>query len=251
MKNLFNTFLVDPMVKTLTFFYDTIALEDFGLAIIFLTLLIRIVLYPLFYKQGKQQAIIQKIQPRLKEIQKKHKQDKGKLMEETMKIYKKHAINPLSTIFLLLVQLPILLALFSVIRKSVAGEAFDNVIFLGFIDLREVSLIIAAGAAILQFIQMQVALGGKKKKKTVGDKDPAAGAANIMKYAMPGLIFFFLTSMPSALGIYWMTSMIFGTIQQKIINRSIDEEDVDEELEEIEEEAEGLLEAEKKQNKDS
>ena len=247
MKYIWNTFLYQPILSTLVFIYDKVAFGDFGLAVVILTIVIRIVLFPLFYKGAKQQAIIQKIQPKIRKIQKELKHDKEKQAAELMKIYKKHKINPFSSILTLLVQLPILIALYRVILNEIGGEFFDNFIFLGFIDLREKSIIIAVIAAILQYVQIRLAM---PKKSTEKSSNPIASAGRMMAYIGPGLTLFILTRFPAALGIYWLTSTIFSIGQQIYINKRIKKEDVDEEIEELKEEAEEEVEKEEeKENK--
>src|SRR3989344_5693043 len=112
---MFYTLLTQPLTNALVFFYNTIALEDLGLSIIFLTLAIRVLLYPLFHKSARYQMIMQKIQPKLKEVQKAHKEDKVKQTEAMMALYKEHNVNPFSGILFLVIQIPILLALYRIV----------------------------------------------------------------------------------------------------------------------------------------
>ncbi|MEK7086984.1 MAG: YidC/Oxa1 family membrane protein insertase, partial [Patescibacteria group bacterium] len=94
MTNLFNAVFYQPILSVLIFIYNNLAFHDLGLAIIFLTILVRIVLFPLFYKGAKDQALIQRLQPHIKKIQLDHKVDKAKQAQELMALYKEHRFNP-------------------------------------------------------------------------------------------------------------------------------------------------------------
>src|SRR5271169_5663201 len=107
----FDFFIYFPLFNALVLIYDYIPGHDFGLAIIGLTLIIRIVLYPLSITAFKSQKAIQKLQPQLQELQKKYKDNKETLAKETLELYRTEKINPFSGLFLAILQLPILLAL--------------------------------------------------------------------------------------------------------------------------------------------
>src|SRR3989337_2966094 len=108
--------LLEVFGQVLSFLYDTVAFSNYGVAIILLTLLIRIALLPLTIKQTRSMAEMQQIQPLIKELQKKHKGDRQKLNEELMKVYKEHKVNPLGGCLPLLMQLPFFFALYAVTR---------------------------------------------------------------------------------------------------------------------------------------
>ncbi len=242
MKSLYHTFLYQPILSTLIFIYNSLAFGDLGLAIIILTIVIRIILFPLLYKGAKQQVLMQKIQPKLKEIQEKHKDNKERQAIELMALYKKHKINPFSSILSLFIQIPILIAIYQVLLKEAGGAIFDNFLFLGFINLREINLVIAVIAAVFQYIQIKMSM----PKSTGGkNENPMAGMSKAMLYIGPGLTLLFLSRFPAALGVYWLTSTVFGIGQQVLINKSIRKEEekqmgkeVKEELQEIHEEIE-------------
>jgi YidC/Oxa1 family membrane protein insertase len=108
--------ILDALGQVLAFLYQVI--PNYGVAIILLTLLIRLVLLPLGIKQVRSMQAMQAVQPKVKELQKKYKSDKQKLNEETMKLYREHGVNPLSGCLPLLAQLPVLIALFAVLRVT-------------------------------------------------------------------------------------------------------------------------------------
>src|SRR5580692_4740755 len=112
-----------PILNLLIFFYQTIAFHDLGLAIILVTIALRLILYPFFHTGAKQQMLMQRIQPHVKKIQEDHKDDREKQAQALMALYKEHGVNPFSSIILLIIQLPILLALYRIILYELAGAA--------------------------------------------------------------------------------------------------------------------------------
>ena len=107
MANLFHLLLIDPLLALLVFLYTNITFHDLGVAIILLTLIIRLVLYPLFYKSLKQQAVLKRIQPHIQTLQAKHKDDREAQGKALMALYKEHGVNPLMSLALVFVQLPL------------------------------------------------------------------------------------------------------------------------------------------------
>ena len=223
MSAIFNTLLYQPIFQALAFVYNNIAFQDLGFSIIVFTILIRLVLFPLFYKQIKSQTEMQKVQPMVKEIQERCKNDKAKQGEELMALYKEHKINPLAGIGVLLIQLPILIAIYRVIINEVSNGFFDNTTFLGFIDLGEVSIILAVIAAALQYFQVKLSLPKQSKEGKKDDKTAMMG--KMMTYIAPGITLVFLSQLPAALGFYWTTSTVFGIGQQIFINKKMKKKD--------------------------
>ena len=236
MSYLFNEFLYRPLLNLLFLIYNNIW-ADLGVAIILLTIIIRLIPLPLFYKSAKDQTIIQKITPRIKEIQKNHKDNKEKQVREIMAVYKEHKVNPLSGFLLMLIQLPILIALYRVFWKGLSSDIFkllypfvgvpENIShsFLGLVDLNQKSLAIVIIAALAQYFQSKLLMSvGKKNSKSVGNEGAAAVAEKIsrqMVFLGPVLTFVILYSLPSAVGIYWLTTSVFSVIQQIVINKRL------------------------------
>jgi YidC/Oxa1 family membrane protein insertase len=214
MSAIYKQLVFNPILAVFNFIYQHLAFGDFGFAIIILTVLVRVILFPIFYAAAKQQTIIQKLQPKIKSIQKELKDNKEEQVKALMSLYAEHKINPLANLFLFAVQLPILITLYYVILKN--GSHFDNFIFLGFINLRERSLIIAALAAVAQFLSAFLALNhkpsGANPNSTSGLAMPFIGAA---------ITLVFLTNLPASIGIYWITTTLISIVQQIIINRNV------------------------------
>ncbi len=218
MVTLFNTYVYQPILWLLVFIYQNLSFHDLGLAIVILTVLVRLVLLPIFYKGAKDQTIIQKIQPHVKKIQLDHKDDKEKQAKELMALYQKHQVNPFSSILFLIIQIPIFLALFQVFTKELTTSVFSTRSFLGLMNLDEKSLVLTLVAAILQYLQMRMIVVSKD-----GDagKNPMMGNQKIMMYFGPILTVVVLFNLPAAIGLYWTISNVFSIVQQFFINRKI------------------------------
>ena len=221
--NIFNTVILDPIFNALIFFYNIFG--DIGLAIIAITAIVRMLLFPLSAKAFKAQRRMQALQPEMKKLQEKHKGDKEALSKEMMAFYKKEGVNPASSCLPTLVQIPILIALFFVFKDAITGQHLDAVYsfiqrpgsidpsFLGLIDLSSywghnltaANYILAAGTAGLQFMQSRMLM----PKGT----DMPAMNKQIM-YIFPVLTFVFALTLPAALPLYWATSTLFMVGQQ-------------------------------------
>lgn len=232
MAYLFHQIFYRPLFNILVFFYQTISFHDLGFAIILTTILIRIVLYPFFHKGAKQQMLMQRIQPKVKEIQEKHKGDTQKQSEALMALYKEHGVNPFSSILLLLIQLPIMLAFYWVVRAGLTTSQFSNLysfvaipqnintLFLGVIDLTKPSIPIILAAAVAQFFQARLAIYQSKVNSTPSATEKMARQMSFMGPLITILIFY---SLPSAIGLYWLVTSLFSVAQQYLVNRHLQE----------------------------
>jgi len=236
MTYLFNELLYRPLLNLLFFIYNNV-FSDLGLAIILLTIIIRFVLLPLFYKSAKDQTILQSLAPRVREIQKTHKENKEKQVQEIMSVYREHKVSPFSGILLLLIQLPILIALYKVFLKGFSSEVFAQLysfvpapetvhsLFLGFIDLNENSLLLVIVAALFQYLQSYFLMRVARQSSSGDQKDKTALFAEKLSKQMvfvgPLLTLVILYSLPSAVALYWLTTSAFSVVQQLIINKKI------------------------------
>jgi YidC/Oxa1 family membrane protein insertase len=229
----FDAILYFPLFNALVLLYDYLPGHDFGIAIICLTLIIKLILYPLSVKALKSQRTLAKFQPKLQEIQKQYKDDKEKQAQATMELYRKEKINPFSGLLLALIQFPILIALYRVfwnglkpqelahLYSFVANPVQINAIFLGLMDLSKPNLIFAVLAGVLQFFQTKMLIPARPKGEKKAN-DMAQIMQTQMLYLFPIITIIILFNLPSALGLYWTVSGIFSIIQQYLILKRLE-----------------------------
>jgi YidC/Oxa1 family membrane protein insertase len=230
MQALFQSILFDPILNLFVALYNIV--PDVGIVILIITVLIKLILYPL----TKQSIIAQKsmtdIQPKLEELKKKYKDDQQKLAQETMTLYKENKVNPLGSCLPILIQLPIFIAIFWVFRAVLGGAELEglysfvqtpeviNTKSLGFIELGGINIILAALAAASQFWQAKM-MQSKKPPKEAGeggkDESMLSSMNKQMLYFMPGLTFIVGLQLPGGLALYWFLSTLLTALQQKVM----------------------------------
>jgi YidC/Oxa1 family membrane protein insertase len=236
MLQLFQVILVQPLFNLLAVIYALLPGHDFGVAIIVMTIIIRLLLWPLVNKQLHSQRAMQKIQPEVARIRTEAKGDKQKESAMLMELYREKGINPFGSLLPLLVQLPIFIALYTVLRDMIKpGEiahlaypfvknmnVFADILhhsavfhptFLGFIDLTKPAIGLAALAAVCQFFQTKML----SPKSPQGDAQAQAVASMI--YIFPVVTFLIGLSLPSALALYWITTSLVAIFQQYLVLR--------------------------------
>ena len=220
MSNIFNALLYQPILQILIFIYKTIAFRDLGLAIILLTILIRLVLLPFFYRGAKDQTTIQKLQPLVKKIQQDHKDNKEKQTQALLELYRQHRINPFSSFLLLIIQLPILIALYRVFLTGLSDNAvFENYYFLNLINLIQKNFLIVILATVAQYFQSKLMMPKPESGQAAANK-----AGQMMLFIGPVLTFVILNNLPSAIGLYWLVSSLFSLGQQVFINKALEKQ---------------------------
>ena len=220
--DIFNLIFYQPLLQALILLYKYLPGHDFGVAVIALTVLIKLALYPLGVKGIRSQKALQELQPRIKEIQNRLKDDKAKQTKEVMELYKKEKVNPFSGLLLLLVQLPILFALFRVFSKGFEGMGEINTTFFGFMDLADKSTILVILAGLAQFWQAKTqAPASIPLRGTSAGKPSAPDFSSMMQkqmlYFFPLFTVFILWKMPAAIALYWLVTTLFTIGQQYII----------------------------------
>lgn len=222
---LFNIFLYYPITNILVILYNTLAFGDLGVAILILTIIVRLCLAPMQQKTLQQQAVMQKIKPEIVKIQEQHKDNKEKQTILLLELYKKHQINPFNTFFILLIQLPILLALFRVFTNGLSGNISNivypfiynpgafNPISMGILDLNQTNIILIILIAIFQFIQIYLS-------SAMFASDRKALSTSLITGIMISLFsVIVLWNLPSAVAIYWMITILFAIGQQIMCNK--------------------------------
>lgn len=224
--NIFHIILTKPLLNLLIWFYNIIPGSDMGLAIIAVTILVRLLLYPSFQKSLRAQRQLQLLQPKLDEIKEKHKGDKEAETKAILKFYQENKVNPFSSCLPLLVQLPILIALYSVFRTGLSGEiggelygfvinpgAINTKLF-GLLELAKPNIGFAIVAGLSQFAQSKLmAPAARPQDKT------AAMMSMQFTYVMPIITIVVAMSLPAGLSLYWIITTLFAIAQQWYIMR--------------------------------
>jgi len=219
---IFFTLFYQPVFNLLVFLYTFIPGNDLGVAIILLTLIIRLLLYPLSKKAIKSQKDLQVIQPEIEKIKEKYKDDKEKMGPELMSLYKEKNINPFSSCLPILIQLPFLIAIYKVFFNILSkGEGMGalytfvpnpetiNIIAFGFVDFVEKNTWLALLAGLAQFWQSKMMM--VKKQQT------SSPMASQMMYMMPVITVVIGSSFPAGLTFYWLVNTLFSVAQQYLV----------------------------------
>ena len=177
---------------------------NFGVSIIIVTILIKIMLLPLTLKQDTSMKEMKKLQPELEKIKEKYANDKHMLNIKTMELYKEHKVNPLGGCLPLLLQLPILFALFGVLRNGIIPK--DSSFLWLKLSVPDPFYVLPVLNGAVSFFQ----------QKLMGSADSNPQMKNMM-YIFPIMMIMFSLKMPSGLQLYWLTSSILAVVQQYFI----------------------------------
>lgn len=225
---IFNEILYRPLFNGLIFLYNTIPPHDFGVAIILLTIIIRLILYPLNQKAITSQKALGELAPQIKEVQKKYPTDKVKQSQALMELYKKNNINPASGCLPLLIQLPILIALYQVFLNGLKPESLSALysfvgspgqvdpMFLGLISLANANIALAILAGVFTFWQSKMMAGFQAPAASQGS-DFSAALNKQMLYFMPLFTVFIAWRLPAGLTLYWVVTTLAGVLQQYFV----------------------------------
>lgn len=204
-----------PMVYLLNFFNDFI--PNYGIAIILLTILVRIIFWPLTHKSTVGMKKMQEIQPKMKEIQAKYKDNPQRMQQEVWALYRTEKVNPMSSCLPMLVQIPVFIALFNVLRSTVELRYAP---FLWIADLSEPEALFKTwfpfgGLNILPILMAATMALQSALTPSTGDKNQQ----RMMMVFMPIMMLFMFYSFPSALSLYWTLSQVFSIWQMWLIRR--------------------------------
>jgi YidC/Oxa1 family membrane protein insertase len=205
----------EPLGRLLQIVYGVVG--NYGISIIIFTILVKLVMIPLTLKQTKSMKNMQEIQPKIKEIQKKYQNDKEKMNEKVMELYKEHNVNPFGGCLPLLIQFPIIIGLFTVLRQPENYGFAREIVEASFLWMPSLSapdpwiLPVLAGATTY--------LSSKTMSATKGGGAQQEGMQKMMLYFFPIMIMWWGRSFPAGLTLYWVVSNLFQTGQQLAINR--------------------------------
>lgn len=231
LSNIWNIVLYQPLLNALAFLVSIIPGGDVGIAVIILTILVKIILFPLSQKSIESQARVSILTPELNKI-KASGASKEEQAKQTFELYKKHKTNPFSGCLLILIQIPIIFALYYVFFKGINFESgllysfvhipeHINMIFLGVLDITKKSLVLAIFAGLSQYLQAHFMPKPITSSNTSGSfQDNFAKSMHLqMKYIFPFVVAFIAYSISGAVALYWITSNIFMVGQQIYVKK--------------------------------
>lgn len=244
--NIFTTILLQPILNLLVWLYNVLPGHDIGFAIIVVTFIVKLILYPLTQTQLKQQRALQELQPKIEEIRTRLATDKEAQARELMALYSKEKVNPAASCLPLIIQLPVFIALYRALSIGLGSATFDNLLysfvdhpqfintkFLGILDLTHPSYVLAILAAVVQFLQTRQMLkppagavtpppAEVADKPAARDEGMAAMMNKQMTYMMPVLTAIIGFSLPGGLSLYWLTMSLLTVLQQEWLKRKQD-----------------------------
>lgn len=233
---IFNTFFYNPLYNGLVFLISTVPFADVGIAIILLTVLVKLILFPLSRKAVRTQLIMKELEPELNELKEKYKKDKQQQARKVMDLYKEKGVNPFSGILLIFIQIPIILALYwvffrgglpkvdtSLLYTFVSVPQTVNMIFLGLVDMSGKSMVLAVLAGITQYFQIKLTLPPlKNRNENPTLKEDLARSFQLqMRYILPVFVLVFSYIISAAVALYWLTSNIFAIGQEIVVRRKL------------------------------
>lgn len=235
----FNTLLVEPFYNGLIFLISVVPFADVGLAIITLTIIVRLIFLPVFSRSIRTQFVMSKLQPQVAKINEQFKKDPQQKAKKTMELFRKYKVSPFGSLLTLFIQIPVFLALYFVfIREGLPAVNMEllyafvpvpaevNTMFLGFFDLTQTRDIVLAGlVGATQFVQVKLSpLGAKQPpKENPSMKDDIMRSQRLsFTYMMPLMIAGVSYFLPAAASVYWTASNTIGIVQELFIRRRIE-----------------------------
>lgn len=240
---MFNTFFVNPLYNAFVALLDVIPHTDAGVGVVLFTVIVSLFLYPISKKALATQLHMKQHEAELREIKERFSSNKEEQARRMMSFYKEKGINPFASLFLILIQLPIIIALYFVFARSglpiidtarlysfISAPAQVDMTFLGLVDIAHKSFILAFIAALAQFIQgwysPAFAEAGKNKKnlqnKPSFEESFAASMRFQTRYFLPGVIFLISYQYSGVIALYFTTRSLFMFFQELIMRKQSD-----------------------------
>lgn len=216
---MFDTLIVNPIIAALVGLDGLVG--SYGLAIILLTLIVKLITLPLTAQQLRATKEMQALQPRIQELQKKHKNSRDKLTQETMALYKEQGVNPLSGCLPLIIQMPVWIGLYQALLRM----ADRGLLEAGFLWLPALSqprglppVELGSWPYVILPVLTVVSQYVVQKMTTPPSTDPQANVMTQMMMIMPLMFGFFALQVPSGLALYWVTTNFFTLVQQGFVS---------------------------------
>ena len=235
----FNAVFYDPIYNALVALVALIPGSDVGIAVVLVTVVIRLILLPFSLSAARTQRAMKSMEPRLKELKETHKGDKEKEALETLALYREAKVNPFASILMVFIQIPVLLALYfvffyepfpaiNVARLYAFTPTPDaaSLEFLGIISVAGKSMVLALLAGVTQFYQAHLALSGTMKpsdtKSVQNDFQRIMGVQ--LKYVFPFIIAVISYTTSGAIALYFITTKLAGALQELYVRRALQKE---------------------------
>jgi YidC/Oxa1 family membrane protein insertase len=234
----YHTIIFNPIYNFLIGLFALAPWIDAGIAVIIVTLVVRLILYPLSKKAVVAQVQMQMIGPEIQKIKEKYKDNTEEQARRTLALYKERGVNPFSGILVLFIQLPVIFALYRIFLYTgfpkvdtgllygfVHAPETISTMFLG-LNLMDKSVILALLAAIATYFQMKLATGrmsqpAKKDGKSSFGDDLARSMQTQMKYFLPVLVFFIAYKISGVIALYWLTTNLFTIGQELVVRKKL------------------------------
>ena len=237
--NFFNAVFYDPIYNSLVAIVAFIPGSDVGIAVILVTIVIRLILLPFSLSAARTQRAMKVLEPKIKELKERHKGNKEKEALDTLALYKEARVNPFASILTVFIQIPVLLALYFVffyepfpainalrLYSFTPVPDMISLEFLGIISVAGKSMVLAILAGATQFYQAHLALSGTMKpsdtKSMQNDFQKIMGMQ--LKYVFPFIIGAIAYSTSGAVALYFITTNIAGALQELHVRRTLDKE---------------------------
>lgn len=235
MGQLFNTILYQPIFNLFITLYNIVPWHDLGVVILLITILIRLLVLPLTVKYIQAQRSMMVLNPKLAAIKKQYATDKQKQTQAIMELYKDHKVNPFTSCLPLLLQLPIIIALYRVLSAGIVATNLETILYsfvhnpghlntvtLAWLNLATPNIVLAVLAGGAQFFQARTMLtppAPKEAGEGGKDEDMAATMNKQMMYVMPVMTVIIGARLPAGLALYWIMSTGLMMLERVVINK--------------------------------
>jgi YidC/Oxa1 family membrane protein insertase len=234
----FHVVFYNPIYNALVALMALVPGGDVGVAVILLTIIIRLILLPFSLSAARTQRAMKILEPKIKDLKEKHKGDKEKEALETLALYREAQVNPFASILTVFIQIPVLLALYWVFRyepfltldaaRLYALTPIPHAVslqFLGIISVAGKSLILALLAGLSQFLQAHMALSGTMKPASGGAQGDFQRVIGLqLKYVFPFLIGTISYTTSGAIALYFISTNLAGALQEWHVRRTLAKE---------------------------
>lgn len=232
MSFLYHTFFFDPIYNFLMVLFRVVPWADAGIIVIILTVLVRFIIYPLSKKAILTQIKMGKISSDLARIKEKYK-NKEEQARQTLALYKEKGVNPFSGMLVIIIQIPIILALYqiflhfpeintSVLYSFITAPENINTKFLGLVEITQKNIIIAFLAALSTFFQFRISMKNQAVPQGTSFGDNLARSMQAqMKYVFPIIVFFISYNISGAIALYWLTTNLFSIGQELFVRTKL------------------------------